>query len=61
MWDPSKNPWKDSKSQIYEGLYLYDLKKDPYELYNLAGRDEYKTIERKMKEEIYEQIRKYEK
>lgn len=60
MWDENKNPWKDSKGDNYSGLYLYDLKKDPYELNNLIGKDEYKIIERKMKEEIYDQIKKYE-
>ena len=52
---------KDGLSALHERLYfqnprpvfeLYDLEKDPYELENLAGREDQRELERSLREEL---------
>lgn len=60
VFDPSKNPWKDSYSDNYTPLYLYDLEKDPLETTNLINDSEYTNILKILNKEITKQIFKYE-
>lgn len=50
MYDPNKNPWKDSCSDVYMKQYLYDLETDPYEKNNLVGNKEYREISEQLAE-----------
>lgn len=48
--------YKFSINRKGEGLYLFDLKKDPDEKVNLIGNDRYEEIEKELKELIFRKI-----
>lgn len=57
---PDKNGVKDSFSERYIEYQLYDLYADPYELVNLAGRQEYKEVSDILREKLKEKIKEVE-
>ncbi|MGN0250580.1 MAG: sulfatase/phosphatase domain-containing protein, partial [Oliverpabstia sp.] len=44
VYAPDSDGWSEGSSDYYEEDFLYDLKKDPYELNNLVRDPEYKEI-----------------
>ncbi|MCD6407515.1 sulfatase-like hydrolase/transferase [bacterium] len=58
---PDKSGVKDSFSENYIEYQLYDLYSDPYELVNLAGREEYKEVAGYLRERLKKKIEEVEK
>ncbi len=55
--DPTKHPYKDSYSLIYEEQYLYDLEKDPLEKINLINSDSYENVRKELRSKIKKYIK----
>lgn len=53
---PGKDGCKDSCSDIYVPEYLYDLSKDPYELYNVVNTKDYQTIQADLTKRLIERM-----
>jgi arylsulfatase A-like enzyme len=51
-----KNGWDFMNSVSYEEVYLYDLKKDPFELNNLIHDADYKTVREDLRCKLIEEI-----
>lgn len=48
VYAPDKNGYEFAQSDIYEADFLYDLKKDPYELLNLVNEKKYEAVKKDM-------------
>lgn len=55
VYAPDKNGYDFAESDIYEEDFLYDLKKDPYELNNLVKDPDYEEV----REELANKLRHY--
>ncbi len=53
---PDKDAWKDSRSDVYEDAYLYDLQADPHERQNLVGNPAYKEQRDRLAARLKEMI-----
>lgn len=49
---PDKNGWLDSRANVYEEEFLYDLQADPYELTNLVGVESFRQVADRLKERL---------
>ena len=49
---PEGDGWESAASDRYVERHLYDLRADPYELHNLAGRSEYREIADQLQERL---------
>lgn len=58
VYAPNKNGFEYEDSDVYEVDFLYDLKKDPYELNNVAGEEAYREVEEEMKGLLSEELKK---
>lgn len=56
VYAPGINGGVQASSDEYEGDFLYDLKKDPYELNNLIHDQEYIEIQKKLAKKLKEEI-----
>ena len=54
---PAAVGWDQSGTDVYEDYCLYDLVADPWELDNLAGRDEYRAMVEEMRERLVARMR----
>ena len=53
---PDKNPARDPSSERYEEQYLYDLRADPYEQYNLIGVESFAEIASGLRTRLLDRI-----
>ena len=60
MYAPDSDGWQEGSSSCYEEDFLYDLKKDPYELENLVYDPEYKKIREELSGQLLDEIEKAE-
>ena len=56
VYDPDADGWNESASDRYVERYLYDLDADPYELVNLAGRQQYRDVAERLRERLADRI-----
>lgn len=56
VYAPDCNGWEDSSSDYYEEDFLYDLKKDPYELNNLVRDPAYKEVRAELARQLIEDM-----
>lgn len=54
---PDADPWNASFSHRYVEAYLYDLKHDPYELFNLAGQASHHDISHQLRARLLQRMR----
>jgi arylsulfatase A-like enzyme len=52
VYDPDGDGWTDAASDHYVERYLYDLRADPYERVNLAGRPEYDDVAERLRKRL---------
>lgn len=52
VYAPNKNGYEYPDSDVYEADFLYDLKKDPYELINLVNEKKYEDVKKDMAERL---------
>lgn len=50
------DPQRDSRSDVYEDVYLYDLTQDPHERNNLVGDPAYREIRDQLAEQLCEKM-----
>lgn len=50
------DPIEDAASEFYEETYLYDLKHDPYELFNLIGQSSHLSVEEVLRKRLKERM-----
>lgn len=60
VFDPTKDPVHDSKSNHYVEEFLYDLEADPYELTNLIGLKSHQEVANKLRERLLRRIEEVE-
>ncbi len=60
VYAPGQDGWQEGGSDYYEEDFFYDLKKDPYELENLAGSPEYEMVRKELAELLLDEIEKAE-
>ena len=60
VYAPDSDGWQEGSSSCYEEDFLYDLKKDPYELENLVYDPEYKKIREELSRQLLDEIEKAE-
>lgn len=53
---PDSDGWADGSSSIYVEDFLYDLKKDPYELNNLVKSPAYSTVREELASQLVEEM-----
>ena len=58
VYAPNLDGGKVGTANEYASDFLYDLKKDPYELNNLIHVPEYKAVIEKLKEELKKEMTK---
>jgi arylsulfatase A-like enzyme len=58
VYAPDKNGFKYADSDVYAPDFLYDLKKDPYELHNVADDEAYAEIKEEMKKLLIREMKK---
>ncbi len=58
VYAPDKNGFEYADSDVYAPDFLYDLKKDPYELYNVVNDEAYKEIKEDMKKLLIREMKK---
>ena len=56
VYAPDSDGWSEGSSDYYEEDFLYDLKKDPYELNNLVRDPEYKEIRSGLAKQLIEEM-----
>ncbi len=56
VYAPNSDGWSEGSSNYYEEDFLYDLKKDPYELNNLISDVNYQSIRQEMARELVEEM-----
>lgn len=56
VYAPDCDGWNDSGSDYYEEDFLYDLKKDPYELNNLIYDPSYKEVRADLARQLVEEM-----
>lgn len=60
VYAPDSDGWQEGSSDYYAEDFLYDLKKDPYQLKNLVGDSEYKEIKKELSRQLLDEIEKAE-
>ena len=60
VYAPDSDGWQEGSSDYYEEDFLYDLKKDPYQLKNLVRDPEYKEIRKELSRQLLDEIEKAE-
>lgn len=60
IYAPDRNGWQHAAAESYADDYLYDLRKDPYELNNLIHDPVYAEIKRELRKKLISWIRKAE-
>lgn len=60
VYAPGLNGGAIGASDYYEDDFLYDLKKDPYELQNLIGDPEYRVVKLQMRQMLIKEIQEAE-
>ena len=60
VYAPDSDGWQEGSSSCYEEDFLYDLKKDPYELENLVYDPEYKKIREELSGQLLDEKEKAE-
>lgn len=56
VYAPDSDGWSEGSSDYYEEDFLYDLKKDPYELNNLVRDPAYKEIRSELAKQLIEEM-----
>ncbi len=56
VYAPGSDGWSEGSSDYYEEDFLYDLKKDPYELHNLVRDPAYAQVRAQLREELLWEI-----
>ena len=56
VYAPGMDGWEPGSSDYYEEDFLYDLKKDPYELNNLVRDESYAEIRKKLAAQLIEEM-----
>jgi arylsulfatase A-like enzyme len=54
---PGRDGWSEPAADAYEEEFLYDLRADPYELVNLAGRESHRAVADRLRSLLLERIR----
>lgn len=52
VYAPDKHPFEDAGSGVYQERYLFDLKADPLEKFNLLGEARYASIQEQLRERL---------
>lgn len=60
VYAPGQDGWQQGSSDYYEEDFLYDLKKDPYQLENQVRNPAYEKVREKLAWELLEEIEKAE-
>lgn len=60
VYAPGKNGFQEADSRLYADDFLYDLRKDPYELENLIGREDFIPVKLQLREKLQQWIEKAE-
>ncbi len=60
VYAPDSNGWDEGSSMVYADDFLYDLRKDPYELENVVNAPEYADVKRGLRRSLIEEIAKAE-
>jgi uncharacterized sulfatase len=61
IYAPDLNGGEYSSSKVYADDYLYDMKKDPYQLQNVVFEEEYSSVKAQLRDKLREWIKKVEK
>lgn len=56
VYAPDSDGWNEGSSSYYEEDFFYDLKKDPWQLKNLAGEPAYQEIRKKLADALAEEM-----
>lgn len=52
IYDPAKDPWNESGSDVYQEKYLFDLDADPVEKVNLIDDPAYAAVKKQLRERL---------
>ncbi len=56
VYAPGQDGWMQGAGSVYADDFLYDLKKDPYELHNLIGNAKYNKVKQELRRLLIEEI-----
>ena len=60
IYDPTKNPWKEKDSSLYEDYILIDVKNDPHQINNLINDSKYQEKKLELRKIISQKIKEIE-
>ena len=60
VYAPGKNGFQEADSRLYADDFLYDLRKDPSELENLIGGEDFIPVKLQLREKLQQWIEKAE-